>query len=842
MFTNLVGNLRFALRQLLKNKAFVVVAVLTVALGIGANTAIFTLIHSVMMKSLPVRDPETLVRLGDSDNCCVVGGYQTQYSIYSYPLYTYLRDNTPDFQQMAAFQAGSRKAGVRKAGDSGIPEPFAAEFVSGNYFEMLGIAAAAGRLISPKDDAPRATPVVVMSFRAWQHYGGSPSIVGSTFIIDGTAFEIAGIAPRDFFGETLRPDPPDFWLPLATEPVMRKEIALLNRAQSHWLYLMGRLPRPMHVPAVEAKVNGELRQWFMSNLPPSGEEQEKRFDRMHISLVAAGGGVLVVRQNYERDLRLLLMISGVVLLIACANVANLQMARGIESARQISIRVALGAARARVMGQVLTECILLALLGGAAGLLISIGLTRLLIAMAFSNAAYVPIDSFPDLPVLGAAFLLSVVTGTLFGIAPAWSASGADPAESLRQKGTSASLAVTRFQKSLVFLQAALSLALIAAAGLMVQTVRNLRSQQFGFNLDGRMVVNVSAGFSGYPEARLKVIYSSVDERLRKIPGVSDVTLALYSPMSGDNWQMGASVEDHPDLRIDPSWNRVSPSFFRTIDARIVRGRPFDEHDNAASTHVAIINESFAKKTFPNEDPIGKRFGLGDPSHATDYQIVGVVNNVLFRYPRQPEVPPMFFVPLLQMSDAEWRNGMLAQSNMIESIILRVAGNSSKAVAQVRSELSGIDPNLTILGVVPMQGLLDGQVQHERLIAELAELLGLLSLALASIGLYGVTSYAVARRTGEIGIRTALGATRAAVIRLVLSSALSQIVVGLLLGIPTSLLAGRLLSEQLYQVRSGDPVTLILAGGIVICSGAVAAIVPSLRASKVDPVIALRAE
>ena len=845
MIAEIPKDLQFAFRQLWKTKSFLTVAVLTLALGIGANTAIFTLIDAVMLKSLPVSDPTALIRLGDYDNCCVIGGAQGQFSIFSYPLYTYLRDNTPEFEQLAAFQAGIGKLGVRRTDEtsaSTASEPFSGEFISGNYFTMFGLSAAAGRLITPNDDIRGTAPVTVISYRAWQHYGGDPSLVGSTVIIDGVPFMIAGVAPRDFFGDTLRPDPPDFWMPLSSEPIVHKDTALLEHADGHWLYIIGRIKHGMQFGPVEARVNGGLQQWFASNQPPHNENERKNIEHQHIALTPAGGGVATLRQNYQRDLSLLLMITTIVLLIACANVANLQLARGAANAQQMAIRAALGAGRSRVMRQVLTESILLAVIGGTAGLLVAMALSRLLIALAFTRASYIPIGTIPDLSVLTAAFVLTLLSGTIFGIAPAWSASTADPGESLRRKGRSASASTSRLQRSLVLLQAALSLMLLASAGLMVQTVHNLQNQQFGFNLNGLNVINVNGGFSNYAPARLAAIYESMDDRLRKVAGVTDVGMMLYAPMSGDNWQMGTAVEDHPDLHVSPAWDRVSPSFFRTVGARILKGRSFDEHDTPNSTHVAVVNQAFVYKVFPKEDPIGKRFGLGGTEHRSDYQIVGIVNNILFRNPRQTNVPPMFFVPLLQMSPTEWQDGTLARSNLIQSIILHVSGNPSSGISQIQNALSGVDSNLTILNTVPMQELLDEQLQHERLIARLSELLGILALALASIGLYGITSYAVARRTSEIGVRSALGATRGMVIRLVLGEALSQISWGLLFGIPAALFAGHILSQQLYQVSADDPRVLLGAGFVVLFSGTVAGIIPALRASSVDPLIALRSE
>src|SRR5262245_47524427 len=425
MFTGIFKDVRLALRQLLKTKGFLVVAVLTLAVGIGANTAIFTLIHAIMFKALLVAEPETLIRLGDSDNCCVIGGLQGSASIFSYPLYRYIQENTPEFRNMAAFQAGIRKVGVRRSGGDTMSEPFAGEFVSGNYFSMLGLRAAAGRLIAEADDVRTGAANAVMSYRAWQHYGGALSIIGSTFIIDSAPYTVVGIAPREFFGETLRPDPPDFWMPLATEPAMHNDNALLDKADSHWLYILGRLKPDASLRTVEAKLTAHLQQWLAVNEPPRTDQDQQNLTKQHIVLAPAGGGVSLLRQNYERDLRLLLAITAVVLLIACANVANLQLARGVARSQQVAVCVALGARRGRVMRQVLTESILLGVMGGIAGLLVAIALTRVLINLAFERA-YVPIDAIPDLPVLGFAFLLALISGTVFGIDQALSASGMD--------------------------------------------------------------------------------------------------------------------------------------------------------------------------------------------------------------------------------------------------------------------------------------------------------------------------------------------------------------------------------------------------------------------------------
>ena len=833
-------DIRLAVRQLAAAKGFTITAMVTLALGIGANTGIFTLVHTLMMKSLPVADPQRIIRIGDGDNCCVLGGLQGRFSVYSYPLYRYLREHTPEFEDMSAFQAGIDKVGVRRAG-ANVSEPFVDQFVSGNYFTLFGLRPFAGRLIAPSDDARGVAPVAVMSYRAWQqHFGGDPSIVGAAFIIEGAPFTVIGIAPPGFFGAGLRPDPPDFWMPLATEPATHVKNSLLDEKTDHWLYVFGRAKPGIHLARVEAEVNTELRQWLLANEPPATERDRQNIDKQHISLAPGGAGLAEMKENYQRDLRLLMGITGLVLLIACANLANLQLARGAAAAAQTSIRVALGAPRSRLIRQVLIESTVLAVAGGALGLLVAAETAELLIRMAFHGANYVPIDTAPSLPVLGFALLLSVATGVVFGMAPAWSASRADPAAALHGAGRSASGRSTLPQKTLVVLQAALSLVLLAAAGLMVQTLRNLTGQQFGFQMEGAVVVDVNAGFGGYAPAKLASIYGEIDRQLRQIPGIRNVALTLYSPMSGNNWQMGATLEERPQQRgVSPSWDRVSGSFFDTIGARILRGRTFDDRDTPDATHVAVINQAFADAYFPNEDPIGKRFGLGGLKHRADYQIVGVVNTIRFRNPRGPG-RPMFFVPLLQMWKNEWDDNTKARSNLIESVLLRVGGRPPDLAPRIQRTLGAIDPNLTVLNVSPVSEQLGQLLSHERLIGTLAQVFGGLALILASVGLYGITAYSVARRTSEIGVRTALGATRAQVVRLILGGALAQAGIGIAVGIPAALAAGRLLADQVYGVKTSDPVILAVAIVVLGACAAVAGVIPAARASTVDPVQALR--
>ena len=827
------NDIRLALRQLAAAKGFTITAMLTLALGIGANTGIFTLVHALMIKSLPVADPQRIVRIGDGNSCCVLGGWQGGFSLFSYSLYQYLREHTPEFEDMSAFQAGIGKVGVRRPGTN-ASEPFVDQFVSGNYFTLFGLRPFAGRLIGPSDDLGSAAPVAVMSYRAWQlHYGGDPSVVGAAFIVDGAPFTVIGIAPPGFFGAALRPDPPDFWIPLSTGPALYGKNALLHQKHNHWLYVFGRAKPGIQLARVEAEVGTEVRQWLLANQPPVDERQWQNLDKQHVSLVPGGAGVAEMKENYQQDLRLLMGITGLVLLIACANLANLQLARGTASAAQTSIRVALGAPRSRLIRQVLIESIVLAAAGGALGLFVAAGTAGLLIRLAFSGANYVPIDPAPSLPVLGFAFLLSVVTGVVFGIAPAWSASRADPAAVLRGAGRSAGGHSSLPQRTLVVVQVALSLVLLAGAGLMAQTLRDLTGQQFGFRMEGAVVVDVNAGFGGYTPERLTSIYGEIDRRMRQLAGVRDVALALYSPMSGDTWQSPATLEERPRQRTLPAWDRVSGNFFDTIGAHILRGRTFNEHDTPDAPHVAVVNQAFADQYFRNEDPIGKRFGLGGFEHRADCQIVGVVNTIRFGNPRRPG-RPMFFLSILQ-----WKGGW-DRSNLAGSILLRVDGRPPGLAPGIQRTLGAIDPNLTVLDVAPVGQHFGQRLSHERLIGALAGVFAGLALILAAIGIYGITAYSVARRTSEIGVRTALGATRAHVVRLILGGALAQAAIGIAVGIPAAVAAGRLLASQLYGVETSDPAILGVAAVILAACAALAGTIPAARASAVDPVEALR--
>jgi len=837
----LVHDLRYGLRRLRQAPGFTVVCVITLALGIGANTAIFTLIHAILLKNLPVANPQELYRVGNANNCCVLGGLQDNWAIYSNPLYKQFRENTPEFRELAAFQGSLDNLSVRRAGATGPAQPFLGEFISGNYFTMFGVGALEGRVITTPDDQPDAAPVAVMSYRTWQqHFGLDPSVVGASFTLNQIPYTVVGIAPRGFIGDRLRADPPDFWLPLATEPALERTNSLLNQPGLHWLYAIGRLKPGARPGSVQSKLTVELQQWLAAQ-PDLDKHERADLPKQHIVLAPAGNGVAELQNDGARGLKLLMMVAGLVLLIACVNIANLLLARGAALRADTAIRVALGAPRRSLVRQTLTESVLLALGGGLAGLAVSYAGTRTILLLAFRGARFVPFSAAPSLPVLGFCFLLSLVTGIVFGIAPAWITSRSDPADALRGVGHSTRDHTSLARQSLVVLQVALSAVMLVAAGLLARTLRNLEDQRFGFEPEGRVVVRVNPALAGYKPEKLYGLYQQLAQRLPQIPGVVSASYSLYSPMRGDNWSLNIFIEGRgPDERDGASFDRVGPHYFATIGTRLLRGRVIGGEDTPTSRPVAVINETFARKFFPHEDPLGKHFGWNDPSHSADWEIVGIVEDAKYQDARGPAYPT-YFLPFLQI-DKDPKMAFTIGSHYIQDIELRVAGKPENLPAGVRRTLDDIDPNLTVLDMVTLTEQVARNFNQDRLISRLTGLFGMLALVLACVGLYGVTAYSVARRTSEIGIRMALGAGRRNVLRLVLGGALWQLGIGLAIGIPAALAAGQLLASQLYGVKGYDPMTLGLAALVLSGCTLAAGFVPAWRAASITPVDALRTE
>jgi predicted permease len=848
-----IGELRYALRQFWVARVFTATAVLTLALGIGGTTAIFTLIHAVMLRSLPVSDPSRLYRIGDGDNCCVQGGPQDRWGLFSYPLFERLKAATPEFESLTAFQAGGARVSVRRQDVDTTPRPLRSEFVTGNYFSTLGVAAFGGRVFGEQDDTPAAAPALVVSHHAWQGaYGGDPSIVGATLVVEGHPFTVVGVTPPGFVGETLRGDPPDLWIPLQQEPLINGDTSILRQPMSAWLRVIGRLRPGATTDGIDARLTGLLRQWiqhdsgYPANWMPAVLEA---LPKQVITVVPAGAGVGVMKEQYGRSLQILLVVCGLVLLIACANVANLLLARAVARRGQTAVRLALGASRRQIVTQALIESILLAVAGGVAGLAVAIGAARLLLALAFAGATFLPIDTRPVPMVLAFAFGLALLTGMVFGAAPAWFATRTDPIDALRGAGRSTGDHSSFARTTLLIVQAALSVVLVAGSTMLARSLGNLANQDFGFAIKGRVLVALNRPPATYTAGKLASLYRDVEQRLNLLPGVQGSGLALYNPLT-DNWGESVLVAGHPPPKPgDPtgsSWDRVSANYLQNLGVAIVRGRHFTAADNETTAPVAVVNEAFVRRFFKSdEDPIGQHFGLNLPENVGTFRIVGVVRDAKFAgFALDRPARPMFYVPLAQTVD--YKNPMMKrlefQSHFVRGLLLVTNTPPGALEPLVKRALADADPNLTVTSVRTLQQQIDRSFDQQRAVASLAGLFGVVALVLAAIGLYGVTAYTVAQRTNEIGLRMALGADRPKVVGMVLRGAFRRVVVGLVLGLPLAVGAGYLLASQLYGVRFWDPLALGVAAVSLLCCAFVAAVIPAVRAASISPMNALRAE
>ncbi len=851
--TNILSNLRYATRQFRLSPIFTATAILTLALGIGGTTAIFTLIHAVMLRSLPVSDPARLYRVGEGDDCCVEGGPQDTWGMYSYGLFERLKSQAPEFEELAAFQAGGWRATVRREGVESAARPLRSEYVTGNYFSTLGVGAFAGRVFTPGDDTASSPPVAVLSHRAWQTtYGGDPTVLGSTFAVQGHPFTVIGIAPPGFFGETLGGDPPDIWIPLQQEATIDGETALLHQSISAWLRVIGRLRPGATTAGMAPRLTGVLRQWMQydSGYPSNWMPDVIRLlPKQVINIVPAGSGIAVMKEEYGRSLQILLAVCGIVLLIACANVANLLLARAVARRGQTAVRLAVGATPRQIIAQALTESILLAIAGGMAGLVVAVGAARLLLALAFHSAHFLPISTAPSLVVLAFAFVLALITGIVFGAAPAWFATRTDPADALRGTGRGNTDRSSFARKALLVVQATLSVVLVAGATMLGRSLNKLEHQDFGFQVASRVEVEVLSPASDLPVTSRIARFREFEQTLNHLPGVQSADLAMYNPLT-DNWGELIMVAGHPPGQMDTesgaSWDRVGANYLQDLGIPVIRGRYFTPSDNETTAPVAVVNQAFVKRFFKNnEDPIDQHFGLDVPELAGTFRIVGIVGDAKFAgFALEKPARPMFYVPLMQnvKYDNELMKKLELRSHYLGGILLVTKTPTGTLEPLVTRALADLDPNMTITSIRTMQEQIDLSFDQERAVASLAGLFGVVALILAAIGLYGVTAYSVAQRTNEIGIRMVLGANRSKVFQLVLGGAFQRVLIGLVLGLPLAVGAGRLISAQLYGVSSWDPLALAVAAiSLAICSF-IAALIPANRAASIQPMNALRTE
>ena len=855
----MLADLRDALRQLRKAPGFTTTALITLALGIGATTAIFTLVHQVMLKSLPVTKPGELWRIGDKDRCCNWGGYtqgnEGDFTLFSYEAYKNFREHTPEFADLAALQAGNRNLGVRRAGSQAPAETRNGEFVSGNFFRTLGVQPWIGRFFTDQDDQEGAAPVAVMSYRVWRDkYGSDPSVVGAGYQINGHAFTVIGVAPPGFFGaKVVEVGMPDFWLPMTKEPLIDGPTARLKNPEENSYDLIGRVRPGTNPKTLEAQLQNELHQWLSSHVSDMSPQEKATWQKQTLHLTPGGAGVSALRRNYGDGLLLLLAAAGCVLLVACANIANLLLARGLRNRQQTSVRVALGASRRRLVRKALIESVTLGVIGGAAGIGLAYAGARLILHLAFRIGGpdnFVPVTASPSTAVLLFTLALSMLTGVIFGIAPAWITSHAEPIEALRGANRSVGGRRTWAQKTLVISQAAMSLVLLSAAAMLGKSLLNLQHQNFGFQTGGRYVVWVNPQLSNYKPEQLTPLFRQIEDRLRAIPGVRMVSSATYAPMTGDEWNTGVRIEGRPEPgphdNYSAGYTRMTPGFFQVLGNKMVQGRAFSDDDNEHTRLVALVNEAFARHFFGSQNPIGQHFGPGDRKYAGMFEIVGVTPDIRYMAgdDMKEPVPPMFYLPEAQTAHFQEpaANAGEAWSHYLNNIVLWAPGNPPNLQADVKKALADVDPNFVMNGIDPYSGVVSADFAQQNMIASLTLLFGVIGLVLAAVGLYGVTAYAVEQRTSEIGVRMALGADRRKVINMVLKGAFLQVGIGLAIGIPAAIGAGYLIASQLFGVAPRDPFLLLMATILLGTAALAASILPALRAANLDPVVALRSE
>jgi len=837
-------DVRYALRQLARTPAFTITAILTLALGIGANAAIFTLVNAVLLKNLPVADPQTLVRIGDQPDCCVGDGSSPDgdFSFFSTNTYTELKKSMPEFEELAAMQAGFgyRPIIARRDRAGENARSVMGEFVSGNYFRTFGLKPEAGRLLTDSDDVPGAPIAIIMSYETWKNqYNSDPSVVGSTFWINTKAVTVTGIAPEGFFGDRMMSTPPEFYLPIESMPILANA-PYVHTPNTQWLYIVGRVKPGVALAPLQEKLNARLRQIFLDSGRFSAEKDKVYLPKVHATLTPGGAGIQSMQKEYASNLHLLMGVSGLVLLIACANIANLLLVRGMARKTEMSVRTALGAMRGRIMQQLLTESLVLALLSGLAGLIVAYAGTRMLLLLAFPGAQSVPIHATPSLPVMAFALGLSLVTGVLFGVAPAWIASKAQPVDALRSSTRTTAAGASWLQRGLVVLQAALSLVLLVVAGLFSQSLGKLQGTDLKIQTTNRYIIHINPQAAGYSQTQLEALYHSMEDRFHAIPGVLKVGISNYTPMEDNNNGYGVQVQGIAGQRTIASVIRANAEYLDSVGTRVLQGRSFTTQDTSTSPAVALINETFVKRFFKTgENPIGHHLGNG--SSPGDFEIVGVVEDSVYTDVKWKN-HSMYFVPLMRRPPSA--TGPIEKDDNLYAgaIVLQTDRPMNDLEALSRRTLASINPNLTVVKFQPFTEQIADRFTDQRLIARLTSLFGILALLLATIGLYGVTAYHVARRTSEIGIRMALGAARLGVVTMVMRGALLQALLGLAIGVPIALLCVRYIKTQLYEITHVNLGVMAFAVLTLTIAACIAGLIPAQRAASTDPAQALRTE
>jgi predicted permease len=851
-------DVRYAARSLAKSPGFTIIAILTLALGIGANTAIFSLTNALLLKNLPVQNPDQLLLFGSARSWGVISGMpEGAVQIFSNPGYEQFRDQNRFFTGLCAFQSINDPLAVLIPGHGA--EQAVGKLVSGNYFDVLGVRPTLGRSLVPEDDTVSASPAAVISYRYWTSaFARNPTAIGSPVDINGTAFTIVGVAPPGFFGETLNPETPDFWLPIAKQPQVTRYVSMLQATSIRWLFLIGRLKPGVSHRQAEAALTVQMRQFLSAHAGdhPS-EETAKAIAHARIELTSAATGISFLRFVYTKPLYVLLGIALLVLLVACTNVANLLLARATARHREISTRLALGAGRWRLARQLLVESLLLAAGGAAAGLLLAHWGTKLLTAIAFYGAHSVPFQPSLDTRVLAFTILLSAVTGILFGLAPAFRVRQVNLAEALKSGSRAAGAAAAghhRFQwgKALVVAQVGLSTILLVAAGLFVRTLAQLERQDLGFDREHVLAAGVDPLIAGYKVSQLPALYRNLERRIEALPGVRSAALALYPP-EGGQWSSNIAIAGRaakPGESLNARWLRVTPDFFKTLGMPLVLGRTLGPRDMNADGRFVVINKTMARRYFAGRNPIGQRFGFGSANeakgraHSSDFQIVGVVKDAKYGGAPRDENVPTFFLPFFTETPNQTprEQALESRSDYARFLAVRTAADPLAVASELRQAIRQVDPHLPVAKISTLNQQVEDAMNQEHLVSYLSACFGLLALVIAAIGLYGLMAYMAARRTAEIGLRMALGAEAGEVLRMVLRQGLALSLIGIAVGLAGAFAVSRWIASLLFGVAPGDPATYAAVVGLLVLVALLASYLPARRAARVDPMLALRYE
>jgi putative ABC transport system permease protein len=821
---SLVQDVRYGGRALAANPGFTLTAVLSLALGIGANTAIFSIVNAVMLRSLPVADPHRLVEL-QADN-----------GVFTNPIWEQVRDHQQALSGVLAF-SGTR-FDLARGGESRFATGM---WVSGDFFRVLGVSAARGRLFTMDDDrhgGGKYGPVAVISHAFWQsHFAGDPDVVGKTILLDRHPFEIVGVTAPHFTG--LEVDHGfQVAIPIGCEPIFHTDQSALDQRSWWWLRILGRLRPGATLEQSDAQMKALSPEVFRATVPPNWDPPDKaRYLKWQFRLKPAATGFSETGSQYRDALFTLMAVVGLVLVIACANIANLLLARAAARSREISIRLAIGAGRRRVIRQLLTESLLLALLGAAGGLLFARWGSGALVRLLSTTQSRLELDVSLDTTVLAFTAGVAIFTAVLFGLAPAFRATRVSPEQALRENARGSVAGSSRFRlgKALVAAQVALSLVLLVGAGLFMGTIRNLLAVDAGFDRHHVLIVHAGS-LEKVPKPQRTALFQTLLERLRRVPGVTDAASALLTPVSHMVWNDNIFPEGYQPKSHDDTLtylNRVSPGYLRTIGTPLLMGRDFTDRDRIGSPKVIVISQSAARKFFGKSNPIGRTIGLEDadkPGARNLHEIIGVAKDIKYDDMKE-ETLLTAYLPTAQ-DEGPWPE---------VNFVFRSAGPAEALIPGIRAAVAETDRGIS-LEFRNFETQVDESLLQPRLVALLSSFFGALALLLATIGLYGVTSYAVLRRQGEIGLRMALGASQSSVISLVLRDVALMLALGTVAGLAASLAAGRLITSLLYGVRPADPATLAGAAALLGLATAIAGYIPALRASRLDPTAALREE